>query len=478
MARQVIVVGGGLGGMSAAIHARLRGWDVLLLEAGERVGGKAARIVEGGFVLDPGPSIIILKSVYEAVFAAAGRRMEDYLTFRRLDVISRLCFEGSQPVNLPANEGLCLQVLDDLAPKDGKAVRSLLNKLERVAPIVDRTVFAKPYLKGSDLADPGLMKFGMVFNPFQNYRQMVDRMFESPVLRAFFYGFPSYGGQTYDSKAPGALLIPYYMIREGTYFPVGGVRAIPEAFERLALELGVEIRTGTRVGRIVGEDACRGVELLGGERINADAVICNVDPLTMMAERDGVKEWEPSLSYFTAHWGFGTECRGLEHHTLCVPKGFERGFEQLYRERVFPDSPIVYLNAVGGMDPEAAGEGRSLVFAVVTSPAETDGFDWMEKQDSFLERTMEVVERCGVRLPWESLQLERIQSPPYFRCRHGNYRGSLYGPDERHRLFGLFPMGNRDERWPNLVYCGGAVQPGAGLPMVTLSGKFAAGLLD
>ena len=68
---------------------------------------------------------------------------------------------------------------------------------------------------------------------------------------------------------------------------------------------------------------------------------------------------------------------------------------------------------------------------------------------------------------------ERVQDPDYFEAAHGNYRGSLYGPIPKQRAFGMFPLGNWDPAHANRAYCGGSVQPGAGLPMVTLSGKFA-----
>ncbi|MBZ0213699.1 MAG: FAD-dependent oxidoreductase, partial [Nitrospirae bacterium] len=75
--RSVVVVGAGVGGLSAAIHARLKGWDVLVVEQSDRCGGKAAGIEIDGFHLDPGPSIIILPEVYNDVFRAAGRTPED-----------------------------------------------------------------------------------------------------------------------------------------------------------------------------------------------------------------------------------------------------------------------------------------------------------------------------------------------------------------------------------------------------------------
>ncbi|MBX7134310.1 MAG: phytoene desaturase [Fimbriimonadaceae bacterium] len=465
MARNVVIVGAGLGGLSAAIHARLRGWDVLVLEQSDRTGGKAAGIEIDGFHLDPGPSIIIVPEIYRDVFRAAGRNPDDYLQFERLSVLSRIYFEGSETVDLPADYDECLRLLRGLAPDDEAAFRALISKLDGCVPNLERAVFERPILKQSDFMRPGLLSFGMKFNPFRTYKDMVDGWFSSPLLRAFFYGFPSYSGQTYRDNAPGALLIPYYMLQSGVYFPRGGVRAIPAAFERLASELGVEFRFGARFKQFVGEQS---VELDGGEILEADGVICNIDKLTATGET----QVEPSMSYFTLHWGLRRELSGLEHHTLLIPKDFERGFKKLYANQ-FPNPPIAYLNATAALDPEAAPPGCTNLFAVVTVPADVPALDWHERRDEYRDLVLSVIRKAGFEWDDAEILFERVQDPPYFAQAHGNYRGSLYGPTQKHRAFGLFPLMNWDSKHPHRAYCGGSVQPGAGLPMVTLSGKFA-----
>ena len=73
MAKDVIVMGGGVGGLSAAIYARLAGHEVCLLEASDVVGGKAAGIEVGGYRLDPGPSInLIFESRTKAIISTDG----------------------------------------------------------------------------------------------------------------------------------------------------------------------------------------------------------------------------------------------------------------------------------------------------------------------------------------------------------------------------------------------------------------------
>lgn len=472
---KVVVIGAGQGGLSAAIHARLAGHDVLVFEQREVVGGKAASLERDGYRLDPGPSIVILPRLYEDVFQRAGRAMEPYLRFRRLDPISRVIFEDEEPLDLPASADACLEAIGRRAPRDVESVRALLAKLDRVAPLIDRSIFRRPYERPWQLADPNLVRTALHFDVRATYRELVDGMFESPLLRAFFYGFPSYSGQTYDSRAPGALLIPYYMVREGVWWPEGGVGAIPSTFARLARELGVRIEIGVRV-RSLETDGRRvsAVRLADGSTESASAVIANVDRFTVAGWLGRRIHARPSLSYFTVTWGIRRTWPNLAHHMLIVPRSYENAFELLYRRRTWPSPPLVYVNAVTVTDPSLAPPGRTSLFAVVTVPACEAGLDWDGRRGEFSAEVRRILARNGWSFSDEEVDFEEIQTPATFKERDGNYEGSLYGLDEGHRLWGLFPATNRDPSFANLFYAGGSVQPGAGLPMVTLSGMFAA----
>ncbi|MDX2066547.1 MAG: FAD-dependent oxidoreductase, partial [Fimbriimonadaceae bacterium] len=377
MAKSLVVIGAGQGGLSAAIHARLRGYDVLVLEQHDAAGGKAAAIETHGYRLDPGPSIIILTHLYEAVFRAAGRNPADYLQFDRLDPFTRVFFDGGEPIDLPGDESACIQLLRQLSRSDADNLQMVLHKLERVAPLVDRTVFARPVETWAQFLHPNFLRIGMQFDVRRTYRQLIDGWFELPMLRAFFYGFPSYNGQTYDGSAAGALLIPYYMLRHGVYYPRGGVAAIPAAFRRLAEELGVEFRYGARVTQVRhANQRVTAVQLADGERVTAREFISNVDPYTLPIEGRTPPAVQPNFSYYTWHWGLPGPLPMLRHHTLIIPRDYERGFRELYDDRRFPTEPIVYLNETSALDPSAAPAGRANLFAVVTGPAEHPHLDW------------------------------------------------------------------------------------------------------
>lgn len=474
-----VVIGGGVAGLSAAIHARLRGYDVTLLEQGDALGGKAAPVRRDGFTLDPGPSIIILTHIYQEVFRRAGRNPDDYLQFQRLDPFTRVLMDGlNGPLDLPADEEACIQALGRVAPQDEPGLRKLMATLASAAPYVDDTVFAHPIDKPYQLLHPKLARFALHFNPRLTYRQLVDEQIQSPLLRAFFYGFPSYSGQTYDSKAAGALLIPFYMLRHGVWYPKGGIHAIPAAFTRLAQELGVDIQYQAKVTGVATQGRrLTEVHVEGGEAIKADAVICAMDRYTFGPWLQRPEPQTPSYSYYTLHWGLKGERPEVEHHTLLIPSGFEAGFEELYQQRRPPSRPVIYLNNPGRVDPQSAPPGHTNLFAVLTVPAMHDHLDWERESVRLRQITRQELDRFGLGFEDSDIIFERQQDPRYFQSAHGSWRGSLYGPDEKERLWGLFSLGPRDPQFRNLTYAGGTAQPGAGLPMVTLSGKFAADAL-
>ena len=84
-ARRVVVIGAGLGGMTAAIQLARAGYSVDLLEKNGNVGGKLNIYREAGFSFDLGPSIFTLPQIFRPVFEGDGARLEDYIQLERVD---------------------------------------------------------------------------------------------------------------------------------------------------------------------------------------------------------------------------------------------------------------------------------------------------------------------------------------------------------------------------------------------------------
>ncbi len=479
MAKRVLIAGGGVGGLSAAIHCRLAGFDVAVFEQAA-LGGKAAPIATHGFQLDPGPSIIILPEIYEDLFRLAGKEPDSYLRFRRLDPITRVFREGVEGwLDIPSTFSECLKLAREISPADAESLSGICDLIEKIEPHLNKSVFRHPIHSVWQLLSPDLVAMGRRFAQGGTYKEYVDHGFKSPFFRAFFYGFPAYSGQSYFTKSMSGLLIPYFMLVKGVYYPEGGVASIPRSLERLARELGVEFHVGAQVQSFEHSGTkVRALRLADGKVETGDYFISNIDRIATQGMLGRSVKYKPSFSYFTIHWGLNRRLPNLAHHMLTIPQGFEAGFEALYRHRRFPDPAILYLNATSELDPSTAPPGCTNLFAVITSPACEPTLDWEEETKRAKAMVLDQLQRFGWEIQSEDILFERIQTPDYFREEHGNFMGSLYGPEENQRLFGgLFPLKCSDDALRNLFYVGGSVQPGAGLPMVTLSGKFAADLI-
>ncbi|MHC4990290.1 MAG: FAD-dependent oxidoreductase, partial [Planctomycetota bacterium] len=92
----VAVVGAGPGGLAAAMLLAASGVEVVIYEAQRHIGGRTSRVSLPGrsghepFHLDRGPTFFLMPYVLEELFAAANRRLGDYVDLRRLDPMYRV----------------------------------------------------------------------------------------------------------------------------------------------------------------------------------------------------------------------------------------------------------------------------------------------------------------------------------------------------------------------------------------------------
>ena len=93
---KAIVIGGGFGGMAAALRLRKRGYEVTLLEKGNQLGGRARVFKRNGYTFDAGPTVITAPFLFDELWQLFGKRREDYVTFVPLNPWYRIQFaDGS-----------------------------------------------------------------------------------------------------------------------------------------------------------------------------------------------------------------------------------------------------------------------------------------------------------------------------------------------------------------------------------------------
>ncbi|MER2049503.1 MAG: FAD-dependent oxidoreductase, partial [Solibacillus sp.] len=133
--KKVIVVGGGLGGLSAAISLQQKGYDVHLYEQNNHLGGKLNRLEQDGFGFDLGPSILTMPHIFETLFQQSGKRMSEYVQIQRLNHQWRSFFPDGNILDLYED----LQEMEELNPslttKDIKQYKELLQYSKKLYDI-------------------------------------------------------------------------------------------------------------------------------------------------------------------------------------------------------------------------------------------------------------------------------------------------------------------------------------------------------
>jgi diapolycopene oxygenase len=495
---RVGVVGSGLGGLAAAVTLAARGYRVVLFERNPWLGGKAATLAEQGFRFDMGPTILTMPSVLARVFAEAGRDLRRELDLLPLDPQWRCFYEDGSTLDLVADPAAMEARLEAFAPRSGAAAgyRRFLGVAERLHEISERFFFWKSVGGVRDTLDMGKTFQASVLGDLLALRfgrsvagTVRGHVAEGRVAQMLDH-FTQYVGSCPDASPAVLCGIAHMQTAEGIWYPRGGTRAVPEALRRLALDLGVEIREGTGVRRILVEKgAAAGVETDAGERVPLAAVISNSDAVhthrellagTPAARRfERRRRYEPACSGVVLYLGLDRAYPQLLHHNFVFSHDPEEEFRDIYRRGEPAADPTCYVCAPSRTEPEVAPRGGEALYVLVHTPYLRPHHDWRAMLPTYRRVILDKLARTAGLEDLESrIVFESALTPQDIHTRYHVLDGAIYGLASHGRMMGAFKPANRSRDVAGLYLAGGAAHPGPGMPMVTMSGWIAADALD
>jgi len=504
--QHVVVVGGGLAGLSSACVLAARGHRVTLCDKNEWVGGKAAVHHTDGYRFDMGPTILTLPSVLKRVFAEADRRMEDYLDLVPLDPQWRCFFEGSDHAGTSDNTVLDL-VADVEAMKQnlraftgsdvaGNGYERFIDVSKQLHGVSDRFFFWRSIGGLADTMEVGGAFSAAVLKDVLSLRmgRSVASVVRSHVpehrVSQMMDHFTQYVGSS-PYASPAVLCgIAHMQTEEGIWYPIGGTRAVPEALAKLAGELGVDLRTETDVMRIeTSGGAVTGVTTADGQTIACDAVVSNCDAVRTYREllRDTPQaanfekknRYEAACSGVVLYLGLNRRYEQLLHHNFVFSKDPEQEFDFIYRQGKPAPDPTAYVCAPSISEPGVAPEGGEALYILVHTPYLRPEHDWKSMLPDYRDVILEKLERtAGLEGLRDSIVTEDALTPEGIHNRYRVLNGAIYGLASHGKFLGAFKPGNRRKDTRGLYLAGGAAHPGPGMPMVLMSGWIAADSLD
>lgn len=482
----IVVIGAGMGGMTAAARLARVGHSVTILEASDHTGGKCRTEWIGRYAFDTGPTLLTIPAVYRDFFARTGKHLGQILTLEEVNPSFDYRFADGTSVqfaNLSRKETLSA-ITQSYGAQVATEWDALLQRAERMWDI-SREPFVEKELK-SPLT---LLKRRHLIRDFKTiapHATLRDFALSSPHLSKILDRYATYSGS--DPRKAPAVLSTIAFIEEafGAWHIKGGIGKLAQAAEERCRTLGVTVRLNTAVREVIlKKGRAVGVRLADNSTIAADIVISNADAsLTynslihsqsraIRRVRKQLKSIQPSLAGFSILLGLRPGF-SLQHHTILFPDNYDAEFESIFDKKIPVEQPAIYLCAPDDSEMVKADGHRSvgiLVNAPIHSLDPSEGFDW-SNQDfarTYAASIIDQVEARGIAIR-EFIDVMEIRTPLDLQNSALAPGGAIYGTSSNGPRAAFLRARNRSPI-KNLYLVGGSAHPGGGLPLVGLGGE-------
>ncbi|HEX2913225.1 MAG TPA: phytoene desaturase family protein [Chloroflexia bacterium] len=483
--KKVIIVGAGMGGLATAIRLAAAGYSVEVFEKNERVGGKLNLLERDGYRWDTGPSLITMPFVYHDLFAAAGKKVAEYITLKPVEPVCRYFYPDGTRFDASDSTGKMTAELERLSPPD---VRNYFRFMAYSRRLYDLTADAFLFNGINNWRD--FLKLrprdALQIDPFRTVHQAVQNSFKDARLVQLFDRYATYNGSS-PFRAPATLnIIPYVELGMGGWYVEGGLYELGQAYLRLARELGVEVHLNCGVEQILTEKGrVNGVRLVNGREVSAELVVANTDVtytnhnLLGLKKRQGQNSLEPSCSGFVLFLGVDRQYEQLAHHNIMFSRDYRSEFDFIFEKKKPAPDPTVYICWTGKSDPQHAPPGKSNLFVLINAPYLSEAFDWEtpEATRAYRDLVVRQMEEFGLENLSQHIEVEEVMTPLDLTRRYNADRGAIYGLSSNNRFSAFLRPPNRSQRYRGLYFVGGSTHPGGGVPLVTLSARIVTNLI-
>lgn len=486
MNRTAIVIGSGFAGMAAATTLASKGYAVTLIEKNEEVGGRARVWRAKGFTFDMGPSWYWMPEVYERYFERFGGSVEARYDLVRLDPSYQVIFGKDDRWDVPAGIPALKDLFERVEPGAGAALDRFLAEARLKYELGMQQLVYRPSLSWTEYLRPDVLGGLLRTTALSSLRKHVAGHFTDPRLRMLLEFPVLFLGATPDKTPALYSLMNHADMALGTWYPMGGMGRVVEGMMHVARQMGVDVRTGLKVdrvlvegGKVVGVSTSKG-ELRAGTVVAA-ADYHHVEQELLGKEHRGYSEryWNSRVmapSSLIFYLGFNRRLPGLLHHNLFFDASLNDHARQIYDRPDWPARPLMYICAPSLTDPSVAPEGHENVFALI--PIAPGLTDTEGTRDHYRRLVLDKLSTyTGVEVT-PHLVLERSYCINDFRGDYNAFRGNAYGLANTWRQTAVLKPRMKSRRVDGLYFAGQLTVPGPGVPPSIISGQVVAELIE
>jgi phytoene dehydrogenase-like protein len=489
----IVVIGGGHNGLTAAAYLAKAGLDVVLLEANDYLGGGVVtrELTQPGFRHDmySAAHVLILDNplIREDELGLIARYGLKYVF---PDPTFSVVFRDDSYIAFYRDVQRTAETIARISPKDAENYVNFHAVANRLTPMLVEGMFTPPPPLGKWMSRLDRSEIGqeMIRTCMLSYLDVVNEWFENSAIRAALARWIAESMAAPEDGSTGT--IPLTMIpavhRGGIGFPVGGSGQLSEALATALRDMGGTVRTAAPVGRILFDgDRATGVVLASGERIEARRAVVadvNIRQVPRMVDHRFGDSWErkvnrikpASFSTLSGHMALteapvfraGPEVGQAGIVEVAMPMTeLRQAFDGL--KYGVPACKIPTISAPSVWDPTRAPAGRHTLYLIGFAPPRLDKDDWATRKEEFFGQVFDTFCDLTVNMSHDKVLGQRIDSPADVERLNSSWPGG----DGEHfgaQLFQLMsyrPLPNMGYRLPaeSLYLVGPSTHPGAGV---------------
>ena len=486
--KSAIVIGAGFGGLALAIRLQSAGVATTLLEARDKVGGRAYYWEKEGFTFDAGPTVITDPDCLKRLWALSGQDMARDVELLPVEPFYALDWPDGVRFDYTNDDEKLFAQIEALNPGDVAGYRAFLDYSAGVYEEGYVKLGAKAFLKLSDMlkAAPALAQY----QAWRSVYSIVSGFVKDEHLRqALSFHTLLVGGNPMTTSSIYALI--HKLERDGgVWFAKGGTNRLVAGMATLFERLGGTIRLADPVAAIeVVDKRARAVRTKSGWRGEADMVASNADIMATYAMIEGDargpsqvkalkrKRWSPSL--FVLHLGLEGTFPDIAHHTILFGPRYDGLLKDIYKNGALARDPSLYVHHPSITDPGMAPDGHATFYALAPVPhmGKSDA-DWAGRDgEDYANVIIDTMAERMIPDIRERIKLRFHYTPADFSSDLAAHLGSAFSLEPVLTQSAWFRTHNRDDKIANLYFTGAGTHPGAGIPGVVGSAEATAELM-
>jgi phytoene desaturase len=274
----VVVVGAGLGGLSAALRLAGAGRKVTVIERESVPGGRNGLLNKDGYSFDTGPTVLTMPSLIQDAFSCVGEDMKDWLELMPLSPLYRAFYADGSQIDVHANTAQMEQeIREKVSPEEALGYRRYVDFVTKLYKYEMHDFIDKNIDSPLNLLTPNLARL-IALGGFRHLQPKVNQYLKDPRLQKVYSFQAMYAGVSPQQALAIYAVIAYMDSVNGVFFPKGGMHAVPRALAAAAQKHGVEFKYNTTVTGLDKQNGrVKAVTTNTGERIECDVVVMNPD---------------------------------------------------------------------------------------------------------------------------------------------------------------------------------------------------------